>query len=247
MPFEKFSIDLNIKREIDDSAYFYIAPFTGEINGVGFYGGIQTQGGGYKSPNHNTDGSSFSSLGRIGIFSRWGIRDPNAIKIAPNGRCESSGYEGDFVSVRNSVDWSKGSYTLDIRNTHESVTIDSVLHTYVEMSIYNHQTSELVSIGKLAFPGTQMVLAKRNCMFIEHYSAYEKLDEIPKGQITLSKVKINDKLQNIQNVWDVSEKNYPIWARAWTEGNVIQMQFGQPYTRTNYGETPKFYFNNIKE
>ncbi len=43
-------------------------------------------------------------------------------------------------------------------------------------------------------------------MFIEHYSAYEKLDEIPKGQITLSKVKINDKLQNIQNVWDVSEK-----------------------------------------
>jgi hypothetical protein len=84
-------------------------------------------------------------------------------------------------------------------------------------------------------------------MFIEHYSAYEKLDEIPKGQITLSKVKINDKLQNIQNVWDVSEKNYPIWARAWTEGNVIQMQFGHPYTRTNYGETPKFYFNNIKE
>ncbi len=112
-------------------------------------GGIQTQGGGYKSPNHNTDGSSFSSLGRIGIFSRWGIRDPNAIKIAPNGRCESSGYEGDFVSVRNSVDWSKGSYTLDIRNTHESVTIDSVLHTYVEMSIYNHQTSELVSIESL--------------------------------------------------------------------------------------------------
>ncbi|MFL2663509.1 MAG: hypothetical protein ACJ0F1_01130 [Crocinitomicaceae bacterium] len=247
MPFEKFSIDLNIKREIDDSAYFYIAPFTGEINGVGFYGGIQTQGGGYKSPNHNTDGSSFSSLGRIGIFSRWGIRDPNAIKIAPKGRCESSGYEGDFVSVRNSIDWSKGTYTLDIRNTHERVTIDSVLHTYVEMSIYNHQTSELVSVGKLAFPGTKMVLAKRNCMFIEHYSTYEKIAEIPKGQITLGKIKIDGKLQNIHNVWDIAEKNYPIWARSWTDGNVIQMQFGEPYTRTNYGETPRFYFNNIKE
>ena len=247
MPFEKFSIDLTIKKEIDDSAFFYIAPFSGKINGVGFYGGIQTQGGGYISPNHNTDGSPFSRLGRIGIFSRWGIRDPNAMKIASNGRCESSGYEGDFVSVRNSLNWSKGTYTLSIINTHESVTIDSVLHSYIEMSIYNHQNKETVSLGKLAFPGTEMVLDKRNFGFIEHYSSYEKLDNIPKGQITLDKIKIDDKLQIIHNVWDLSEKEYPIWARSSTEGNKIKIQFGHPYARDDYGETNTFYFNQIKE
>ncbi|MDB4606198.1 hypothetical protein OAH04_00210 [Crocinitomicaceae bacterium] len=247
MPFEKFSVDLTVKKDINDSAFFYIAPFCGEINGVGFYGGVQTMGGGYPSRYHNIDESTFSSLGRIGIFSRWGIRDPIAMKMAPNGSCESSGYEGDFVSVRNSINWSKGTYTLSIKNTHETVMIDSVLHSYLEMCIYSHQDKESVSLGKLAFPGKEMVLAKRNFGFIEHYSTYEKIENIPKGQITLSKIKINNRLQNIHNVWDVSEKNYPIWARSWTEGNTIQIQFGEPYTRKKYGESAKFYFNQIKE
>ncbi|MDG1735319.1 MAG: hypothetical protein P8H94_05675 [Crocinitomicaceae bacterium] len=58
---------------------------------------------------------------------------------------------------------------------------------------------------------------------------------------------INNRLQNIHNVWDFSEKNYPIWARSWTEGNTIQIQFGEPYTRKKYGESAKLYFNQIKE
>lgn len=246
MAFETFSIDLTVNREIDDSAFFYIAPLCGEINGIGFYGGIQTQGGGYTSAKHNTDGSAFSSLGRIGIFSRWGIRDSKAIKMAENGRCESSGYEGDFVSVRNTVNWNKGSYTLSIINTHKTVIIDDVLHSYIEMKVLDHYSKEETSLGKLAFPGEEMVLSKRNYAFIEHYSTFEKLSSIPKGSISLSKIKINKNLQNIDSIYNYSPKNAPQWARSWFKDNTMEIQFGEPYVRENYGETNTIYYNRIK-
>ena len=244
--FENYSIDLTIDNDIPNDAFLYIAVFCGEINNVGFYGGIQTQCGGYKTPLHNEEVSPFYKLGRAGIFSRWGTRDAKSIRKAADGLCESSGYEGDFVSVRNHLNWNKGTYTLSLTNTHETVTIDSVLHSYVEMKAYSHRTREEVSFGKIAFPGEDMVLAMLNRPFVEHYCSYEKLSNIPKGSITLSDIEINDQPQDIESVYFYSSKSAPQWARSWTKGNTIEIQFGEPYVRENYKETDAIYYQRIK-
>ena len=114
------------------------------------------------------------------------------------------------------------------------------------MKAYSHRTREEVSFGKIAFPGEDMVLAMLNRPFVEHYGSYEKLSNIPKGSITISDIEINDQPQDIESVYFYSSKSAPQWARSWTKGNTIEIQFGEPYVRENYKETDAIYYQRIK-
>ncbi|NBP75657.1 MAG: hypothetical protein EBU61_06460, partial [Crocinitomicaceae bacterium] len=159
---ETFEIELKIHTEISDSLYLYIAPIGGgQINGQSYYGGIQTHCGGYNSIRKNENYGEFSEIGRAMIFSRWGDRRGEALKQAPGGKCESSGYEGDFISVRNGINWGKGTYTISLVKTKETVVLDSVLHTFVEMRVFDHKQKKLFVCGSLAFPGTDLILDPR--------------------------------------------------------------------------------------
>lgn len=252
IPFEKISVDLQIKDEISADDFLYIAPFCGSINGIGFYAGIQTQCGGYFNPYHNEEKAEYHEIGKAMIFSRWETRNINALQKAKKGVCESSGYEGDFISVRNGLEWKTGKYTLSLKNTHETIEIDGILHTFVVFTCYDHQKDSSFSCGSLAFPGKQLVLDKSNYIFVELYSELTRISNTPKGTLRVGNFKYikpgNDYESRIQpsSAFALYDINHPQWARSWYKDKVFNIQFGEPYVREYPAEYDAFYLETLK-
>ena len=251
--FNQVSVDLFIKDDISNDEFLYIAPFCGSINGIRFYAGLQTQCGGYVNPLHNEQKSEYSEIGKAMIFSRWQTRDVNGLKKAKNGVCESSGYEGDFISVRNSLKWETGTYTLSLINTHETVEIDGALHTFIELKVYDHQSEEHTSCGKLTFPGKQLILDKENYLFVELYSELTKISDTPKGTICVGNFKYikPDKDYGskafVEEAYALYDMNSPQWVRSWYKDRMFNIQFGEPYVRRNHWEYKDMYTEQLKD
>ena len=244
---ETFSIDLTVLNDVPDSIYLYIAPFgTGEINGTQFYGGIQTQCGGYSAVENNENVQPFIPLGRSMIFSRWGSRSEDALKKAKGGVCESSGYEGDFVSVRNGLKWKKGKYTFTLRKTNETAVVDSVLHTYVEMNVYDHQTKQTHRCGSLAFPGETLVLNKRNFIFFELYSKRVNVNNLSPFTFVCDNFQINANPVNFQFAAATFDKQFPIFANAIYKDGKFTVEVCKP-NKKHVEELDDFYFTILKD
>lgn len=252
IPFDKISVDLQIKEDISADEFLYIAPFCGSINGIGFYAGIQTQCGGYINPLHNEENADYHEIGKAMIFSRWDTRNINAIQKATNGVCESSGYEGDFISVRNTLKWKKGKYTLNLINTHKTIELDGILHTFVEFTTYDHQKDSSFSCGKLAFPGEQLVLKKSNYIFVELYSELTAISNTPKGTLGVGNFKYiksgNDYESRLQlsSAFALYDLRHPQWARSWYKDKMFNIQFGEPYVREYPTKYDTFYLETLK-
>ncbi len=252
IPFDKISVDLQIKDDISADEFLYIAPFCGRINGINFYAGIQTQCGGYVNPLHNEQNADYHEIGKAMIFSRWDTRNIKALQKATNGVCESSGYEGDFISVRNTLKWKKGKYTLNLINTHKTIELDGILHTFVEFSAYDHQKDSSFSCGMLAFPGEQLVLNKANYMFVELYSELTRISSTPKGTIGIGNfkyIKPGNHSQSkllLSSAYAFYQINHPQWARSWYQDRVFNIQFGEPYVREYPTEYDTYYLETLK-
>ena len=250
--FDKLSVDVSIKDKVSKDEFLYIAPFCGEINGVLFYAGIQTQCGGYHNLMHNEEKSEYHEIGKALIFSRWQTREVKGLQKAPNGVCESSGYEGDFISVRNAFDWDNGTYTLSLINTHETIRLNGELHTFVELQAYDHQNNKTVGCGKLAFPGEHLVLEKRNFMFVELYSEYTKISDTPKGTVSMgnftyqSPSKTSVSRVSIEEAVALYDMDQPQWARSVLENQLFTVQFGRPYARRYHWEYKNLYVEALK-
>lgn len=226
---ETYSMDLKILSNVPDSIYLYIAPFgTGEINGTQFYGGIQTQCGGYYSVIKGKNSGRFIPIGRAMIFSRWGNRESLAFKKAEGGVCESSGYESDFVSVRNGLNWGKGTYTLTMKKTKETVIIDSLLHTYVELQVYDHKKKQTYSCGSLAFPGTTLVLSQQNYIFFELYSKRVNVNYLPAMKFVCENYRVNGNPVKIPFAASAYQKDYPKYANVNFLDGKFTIELGKP-------------------
>jgi hypothetical protein len=104
-PLESYSIDVDISGDVPSTTNLYVAPIgIGHLSETPFYGGIQTQADGYTKRDQH-----LRKIGPGFIFSMWGERNLDAIRPSVGGFCQSSGHEGDFVSVRRPYDWKKGS------------------------------------------------------------------------------------------------------------------------------------------
>jgi hypothetical protein len=94
--FENYSIDVSISDDVPSSVRLYVAPIgIASLGGTKFYGGIQTMTDGYTKQDRR--------LRKIGpglLMSMWGERSEEAIRPSVGGLFQSSGHEGDFVSVR---------------------------------------------------------------------------------------------------------------------------------------------------
>ena len=226
---ETFSMDLKVLTDVPDSLNLYIAPFgIGELNGTQFYGGIQTNCGGYYSVIKGQNSGRFIPLGRAMIFSRWGTRSSLALKKVDGGVCESSGYEDDFVSVRNTLQWNKGTYTITLVKTKETVMLDSVLHTYVEMQVYDHKKKQTFSGGSLAFPGTTLTLNQRNYIFFELYGKRVNVNKLPHLKFVCENYRVNGNSVEIPFVASIYEKNYPSYADATYHEGKFKIELGKP-------------------
>ncbi len=226
---ETFEIELKIHTEISDSLYLYIAPIGGgQINGQSYYGGIQTHCGGYNSIRKNENYGEFSEIGRAMIFSRWGDRRGEALKQAAGGKCESSGYEGDFISVRNGINWGKGTYTISLVKTKETVVLDSVLHTFVEMRVFDHKQKKLFVCGSLAFPGKDLILDPRQFIFFELYLKRVNVNMLSSAKFTCGNIRINGKPVNIPFAATNYDKGFPKFASATYEDGNFSVEIGKP-------------------
>ncbi|MGJ1386097.1 hypothetical protein ACR782_07840 [Sphingobacterium spiritivorum] len=214
--FQSFSIDVDILNDIPDEYAFYISPFNIQLNGMPVYGGIQTHSDGYSVKDN-----VYQQIGRGGIFSRWYERSKEATNSA--GYYNSSDGEGDFISVRNKLNWNKGKYRLKLTKTKyekgKSIAPDfipkdlyfswgDVEHSWVTYTVENLQTHRKDTIGSLAFPGKKIRMDKTIVYFTEQYHKYFDFGtpdrhlgdnfiyykDIPVIDMTLSNLTINGKV-----------------------------------------------------
>jgi len=186
-PFESYSLDVDILDDVPADIHLYIAPIgLGKLNGAGFYGGLQTQSDGKTIADESDRG-----IGRGIIFSRWDERDTAAIRAAaPGGYFQSSGNEGDFISVRAPYEWTKGSYTYRLVKMDRSV-VHGEVGTWVGGFVYSHERHENAFIGAMWFKGADLVLDKSIASFIEIYGGRIPIATIPTVHIRYANPTVN--------------------------------------------------------
>ena len=174
--FRSISFDIRVKDPVPKGYKLYIAPFSGVLGGMPFYCGLQTASGGKKR------GGKDQEIGRGGIFSRWYERSDKALKTP--GYFASSGDEGDFISVRNRLEWDKGTYRVllyksgyvpgkpvlgDTDKNSLIFSFGQYEQSWVTMKVTCLETGLTVTIGSLAFPGRTLVFSPVFCIFFEQY------------------------------------------------------------------------------
>ena len=185
-PFESYAIDVTISDDVPASVNLYVAPIgLGHLNKTPFYGGIQTQSDGYTKQDRR--------LRKIGpglLMSMWGERSLDAIRPSAGGLCQSSGHEGDFVSVRRPYKWKKGKFTYRIVRMDKDI-VDKKPYTWVGAFVYSHEKDENIFIGALRFPGENLVLTRQVASFVEIYGRRIPVERIPKLSVTFGNLRVN--------------------------------------------------------
>ena len=234
--FESYEVDFNLSNDVDPRVRLYIAPIgLGYFNKVAFYGGIQTQSDGYRTHPHPR---RREYIGKGAIFSRWGERDIKATRKSEGGLFESGGYEGDFISVRNKFNWTKGRYTYRLKRG-KTETINGKEHTWVDGFVYSHKDKKTVKIGSLRFAGAKLILGRRLAGFIEIYGPRIPLTSIPKITVTFEAWRINGKATPPQSALAYYPRNVPQYAGSKTEGKQIIGTIGKNVDRTQAKGTSK--------
>lgn len=216
--FESYSIDVTLSDDVPADVNLYIAPVgLGHLSKTPFYGGIQTQADGYTKADRR-----LRKIGRGLLMSMWGERDHDAIRPSIGGLCQSSGHEGDFVSVRRPYEWSKGTYTYKIVHMDRE-TIGDNKYTWVGAFLYSHEKDENVFIGALRFPGEELMLARQIASFVEIYGRAIAVERIPKLTVTFGNLHVNGEPIERPAVSAIYPKGVPDYADAQAdeEGNVV--------------------------
>lgn len=130
---DSLTFEVTFKTEIPDLPGLYFQFYDGGINQDSKYFGFQTQ----------IDGG----IGRGMLYSRWGSRDHRLGRKAEGSILIDSGHEGDFISLRKSYRWSKGTYLVELK----VVDFDDQGQWY-GVSWFDKRNHKLNEIGSLYFP-----------------------------------------------------------------------------------------------
>ena len=206
--FESLEIDFSINEDVDPAKLnLYIAPIgLGQINGVSFYGGIQTNIGGYPVSDASPQGQYHKGKG--GIFSRWGNKDLDTSFVRPalDGLTEAAGYEGDFASGRRPFDWKAGKYTYALRKLNYEKDAEGREWTWVGAFVTEQATAQTKFISALKFPGRTLKFWGRHSAFIEIYSGKKVvISELPKLEIHIGMPRVNGQAVKVEKL----DVNFP--------------------------------------
>lgn len=222
-PFESYSIDVTISDDLPASQNLYIAPIgLGHLSQTPFYGGLQTQSDGYTLEN--------KQLRKIGpglLMSMWGERSHEAIRPAAGGFYQSSGHEGDFVSIRRPYQWTKGSFTYKIIRLDREV-IDGKPYTWVGAFVTAHEKDETIFIGALRFKGENLKLSPKLASFVEVYGPRKPVAEIPRVTVTFGNLQVNGKAATVKAVEAIYPDGVPDYAEAKPKNQSVVITVGQP-------------------
>ena len=222
--FESYEVDFSLSNDVDPRVRLYIAPIgLGHFNKVAFYGGIQTQADGYRTHPHPR---RKEYIGKGAIFSRWGERDIKATRKSEGGLFESGGYEGDFISVRNKFNWTKGRYTYRITRMDREV-VDGKPHTWVGAFVYSHERDENIFIGALRFPGEKLVLSRSVANFVEIYGRVIPVEQIPRVTVTFSNPTVNGQPVKDATATAIYPDGVPDYANAIAVDGALVVRVGE--------------------
>jgi hypothetical protein len=222
-PFESLAVDVAVSADVPASVNLYIAPIgLGHLGKTPFYGGLQT----------NSDGNTRKDpkLRRLGhglLFSMWGERSLDAIRPSDGGFLQSSGHEGDFVSVRRPYEWKKGQYTYRLAKM-DAETIDGQAHTWVGAFVKSHEKDEHIFIGALRFKGKDLVLERKVANFVEIYGPRKPVAEIPKLTVTFGPPVVNGVAAKNPKADAVYPKGVPDYADAIAKDGSLVVTVGEP-------------------
>lgn len=187
--FTSLEVDVTIDRDVPSDYNLYISPCgIAKINGLQFYGGIQTNINGWATK----ESRERVHCGKGGIFSRWSSDKTSPIGLdhvrtaAADCLVESAGYEGEFASVRRPFAWTKGTYTWCI--TKGATEGGS---TWFTCTIRDAKGA-VHEVGSLRFEGTDFTFWEKHSAFVEVYSTSKTPKSgIPKLNVTFGWPRLN--------------------------------------------------------
>lgn len=223
--FESYSVRVTISDEIPVTQNLYLAPIgLGHLSKTPFYGGIQTQADGYTKSN-----KQLRKIGPGFLMSMWGERSQEAIRPALGGFFQSSGHEGDFVSIRRPYKWTKGIYTYKIIRMDKEV-IEGKPYTWVGAFVFSHEKDENIFIGALRFKGDNLMLSHKIASFVEVYGQRKPVTEIPKFTVTFDDLRVNGKAASVKSVEAIYPNDVPDYAEAKSDAGSVVINVGFPVT-----------------
>lgn len=222
MPFESLAVDVNISTDVPSSVNLYIAPIgLAHLSKIPFYGGIQTRADG-----HTKKDRALRGIGPGFLFSMWGERSLDAIRPSEGGLLQSSGHEGDFVSVRRPYKWEQGKYTYRLTRMDRE-EIDGKPHTWVGAFVYSHQQDENVFVGALRFKGEKLRLDQKVANFLEVYGERKPVADIPKLTVTFSPPVVNGQAVNGPSAEATYPQGVPDYANAVASHGSVAIRVGE--------------------
>jgi hypothetical protein len=223
LPFESYSVDVTISDDVSPDVNLYIAPIgIGHLNKTPFYGGIQTQADG----NTKQD-QKLRKIGPGFLLSMWGERSLDAIRPSAGGLCQSSGHEGDFVSVRCPYAWKKGVYTYRIVRMDKEL-IEGKPYTWIGAFVSPNEKDENIFVGALRFPGDKLMLSRKLASFVEVYGNRRPVEDIPKVVVTFGSLLVNGQPVERPTAEAIYPKGVPDYADATAKDNDVVITVGEP-------------------
>ncbi len=235
--FESLDMDVTIDRDLPPDVNLYVSPLgVAEINGLQFYGGLQTNINGWAT----TESRERVFPGRGAIFSRWSNDKKTPIGLHHvrkplDGLCESAGYEGEFCSVRRPFAWGKGAYTYSIVKG-DSEKVEDKDCTWFHCLVRSHQTGATTAVGSLRFEGTDFTYWAKHAAFVEVYStAKVPRSNIPPVVVTFGYPRINGARPTLKKAtvnYNASGRAAaPACANARADGSNIVVEVGPIFVR----------------
>ena len=229
--FTSLEMDVTVDRDVPDTYNLYVSPCgIAEINGLQFYGGLQTNVNGWRSrENHER-----VHPGKGAIFSRWSSDKKTPIGLdhvrTAGDDCliESAGYEGEFASVRRPFAWTKGTCTYQIIKG-ETEKVKGVDCTWFHCRVKSPDGT-VRKIGSLRFEGTDFTFWAKHSAFVEVYSTAKiPRPGIPKVNVTFGWPRVNGEKVALKKV----TAYYPhdkgpaapdcAWAKAEGENSLVEV------------------------
>lgn len=191
--FTSLEMDVTIDRDVSTDYNLYVSPCgIAKINGLQFYGGLQSNINGWPS----RDNHERVHPGKGAIFSRWSSDKKTPIglehvrEVGSDCLVESAGYEGEFASVRRPFAWTKGTYTYRIMRG-ETENVKGVDCTWYKCSVKD-ASGAVHAVGSLRFEGTDFTFWPKHSAFVEVYSTAKiPRPGIPKVVVTFGWPRLN--------------------------------------------------------
>jgi hypothetical protein len=222
-PFESLAVDVTLSDDVPSSVNLYVSPVgLAHLSKTPFYGGIQTQADGYTKKDRK-----LRAIGPGFLFSMWGQRSLDAIRPSEGGLCQSSGHEGDFVSVRRPYAWKKGAYTFRLSRMDQE-TVGGKPFTWVGAFVYSHQKDENVFVGALRFPGEKLVLDRKVANFVEVYGRRRPVADIPRVVVTFGPPVVNGQRPAKVSAEVIYPQGAPDYADAAARDGSLVVTVGRP-------------------